>query len=260
MERITGKTNDHIKHAVRLRESAAARREQGLFFLEGARLCADAAAGGVAVTECFVTDAAREKYAAYLTDLFAAAQRVYAVTDEVAEKLADTKNSQGVFCVCKMLDKMTNIGKIIYTGKYVALENVSNPQNLGAAVRTAEALGLDGAVVGGGCDRYNPKAQRAAMGSLLRFPIFETDDLPAFLSQLQGQGMKAYAAVPDRAATPVTAADLSGGVIVAVGNEGSGLSPATEAVCQKLTIPMKGRAESLNAASAASILMWELMR
>ena len=93
--------------------------------------------------------------------------------------------------------KKTNIGKIKYNGKYIALEGVSNPANFGAVVRTAEAVGLDGVIVSGGCDIYNPKSQRAAMGSLFRLNIAETDDLPNTLKELAGNGMSVLAGVPD---------------------------------------------------------------
>ena len=183
------------------------------------------------------------------------------ISEEVAEKLSDTKNNQGIFCICKMLDKKTNIGKIKYNGKYIALENVSNPSNFGAVVRTAEAVGLDGVIVSGGCDIYNPKSQRSAMGSLFRLNIVVVDDLPQYLTQLKANGMKVYAGVPDSNALKITQADMSGGVVSIIGNEGNGITEETcSASTATVTIPMKGRAESLNAAAAASILIWEMMR
>jgi TrmH family RNA methyltransferase len=160
-----------------------------------------------------------------------------------------------------MLDKKTNIGKIKYNGKYIALENVSNPSNFGAVVRTAEAVGLDGVIVSGGCDIYNPKSQRSAMGALFRLNIVVTDNLPECLSELKNNGMKVYAGVPDSNAVKITQADMSGGVICIIGNEGNGITEETcSAATATVTIPMKGRAESLNAAAAASILIWEMMR
>jgi TrmH family RNA methyltransferase len=189
------------------------------------------------------------------------AERCFVVSEEIAEKLSDTKNNQGVFCVCKMLDKKTIIGKIKYNGKYIALEDVSNPSNFGAVIRTAEAVGLDGVIVSGGCDIYNPKSLRASMGSLFRLSVFVADDLSEFIVELQENGMKVYAGVPDSSALKITEADMSGGVVCVIGNEGNGITEATKNASTNLvTIPMKGRAESLNAASAASILIWEMMR
>ncbi len=237
------------------------RKKEELFFIEGARLSFDAVASGVEVKELFYTERAVEKYSDYLTSVQESAERCYVISEEVAEKLSDTKNNQGIFCICKMLDKKTNIGKIKYNGKYIALENVSNPSNFGAVVRTAEAVGLDGVIVSGDCVIYNPKSQRSAMGSLFRLNIIVVDDLPQYLTELKSNGMKIYAGVPDSNALKITQADMSGGVVSIIGNEGNGITEETcNASTATVTIPMKGRAESLNAAAAASILIWEMMR
>ncbi len=259
-EKITSKNNDRIKFAVKIREKDSFRKSEGLFFIEGARLCADAALSSVAIKELYVTEGALEKYAGYVHSVENCAERCFVISDEVAEKLGDTKSPQGVFCVCKMLDKNTNIGKIKYNGKYIALENVTNPSNFGAVVRTAEAVGLDGVIVCGGCDIYNPKSQRAAMGSLFRLDIIQVDDLPTFLSALLEKSMNIYAGVPDSSALKITEANMQGGVVCVIGNEGNGITEETCKVAVPVTIPMKGRAESLNAAAAASILIWEMMR
>lgn len=250
-----------MKYAVKLREKDSFRKLEGLFFIEGARLCADAALSSVKIKELYVTESATLKYSEYVRLAENVAERSFLVSEEVAEKLSDTKNPQGVFCICKMLDKNTNIGKIKYNGKYIALENVSNPSNFGAVVRTAEAVGLDGVIVSGGCDIYNPKSQRAAMGSLFRLNIVEVDDLPDFLKSLAENGMSVYAGVPDSDAEKITEVDMKNGVVTIIGNEGNGISDATKQASTKLvTIPMQGRAESLNAAAAASIMIWEMMR
>lgn len=260
-EKITSKTNNTVKYAVKIRESASFRKNEGLFFVEGARLCSDAAESGVEIKDFFVTEKAMQKYADYIRLAQVNAERCFVVSEDVATKLSDTKNGQGVFCVCKMLDKNTNIGKIKYNGKYIALESVSDPSNFGAVIRTAEAMGLDGVIVSGGCDIYNPKSQRASMGSLFRMNVFETDDLPETLSELSRNGMSVLAGVPDSSAQKLTEVDMNGGVVSIIGNEGNGISPEVCAVATKLvTIPMKGRAESLNAAAAASIMIWEMVR
>ena len=145
-------------------------------------------------------------------------------------------------------------------GRYLALEQVQNPQNLGAAARTAEALGIAGLIVSGGCDRFNPKALRASMGSLLRLPVMQVEDLASWL-KAQNETMLTLATVPDMRATSICTLDFSGGAIAVVGNEGNGVSEAVlSAVRERVTIPMRGAAESLNASAAATITMWEMMR
>lgn len=257
---ITSRNNDRIKQAVKLCSDSAERRKTGTFFLEGLRLCCDAAINGHKAETVFVTEKALDEHGEELAVLLDSCKESFVITQEISLKLSDTKNPQGVFCICKTLDKSNNIDKINYNGIYIALENVQTPGNLGAAARTAEALGLDGVIVSGGCDIYNPKALRAAMGSLLRLDVISVNDLPEFLEECASKGMKTYAAVPDSDALPVTEMDRTGGVICAVGNEGNGLSDDVISACTRVTIPMKGRAESLNAAAAAAVIMWEMVR
>ena len=249
-EKITSKNNLSVKLAVLLRTSARERRGRGLFFLEGWRLCADALASGYEPELLFVTAAAQEKYPI-------AHKNMAVISEAVAQKLADTQSPQGVFGIFRI--KQQTVGfhrEASASPQVVVLEHIQDPANLGAIARTAEALGLDGLVASGGCDIYHPKALRASMGALLRLPVAQVDDLPAFL---RGVPLPCYAAVPDHAAVPLTACDFSGGALVVIGNEGGGLTEETIAACtQRVTIPMPGRAESLNAAAAAAILMWEM--
>lgn len=255
---IQSRTNAKIKDGCRLTASAKYRREQGLFTLEGLRLCADAAQSGCQVQTLFLTADAEEKGGERLKILLKNAQEIYTVTEEVAEKLSDTVSSQGVFAILQMLPETALA--IQKGGKYVVLDTVQNPQNLGAIARTAEAFGVNGLIVGGGCDRYNPKALRASMGSLLRLPVFETEDLAATVREI-GKTVPTFATVPDCAAESICAQDFSGGAAAIIGNEGNGVREAVLSAAQKrVTIPMRGNAESLNAAAAATVTVWEMMK
>ena len=256
-EVLTSRANALVKQMIAVRRSVRERRESGLFFLEGARLCADAAISGTVVLACLYTDAAAEKYADRLAQILPLAEKAQRISPALADHLSETQSPQGIFCLCRMPQNDTQIDPY---GKYLALSGVQNPDNLGAITRTAEALGLDGLIVEGGCDLYNPKAQRAAMGSLLRLPVVRTDDLALLLADCRARGMRTYASTPDADALPVTQADFSGGVVCAVGNEGAGLGDTLLCECTRVTIPMHGRAESFNAAAAATILLWEMAR
>lgn len=261
MTEITSRANDKIKYAVHLGESASFRGESNEFFLEGARLCSDAAGSGIAVRQAFFTEAALEKYPAYAETILACAQESFTVTADVAKKLAQTDGAQGVFCVCACPPKAEAHTALDLNGRYIALENVQDPSNLGAVCRTAEALGLSGVVVCGGCDVYNPKALRAAMGSSLRINLLKTENLPSLLIFAREKGMLTLASTPRNDAADIRKADFSRGVICAVGNEGNGLTQQTIGSCEGVvTIPMAGRAESLNASAAAAIIIWELVR
>ena len=258
MSAISSRANEKIKYAVRLGESASLRNEKKEFFLEGARLCRDAAENGIKIRQAFFTEQAKEKYPGYISAVEAVCGECYTVTPDVADKLSDTKSSQGVFCVCGM---PADEGELSFSGRYIALENLQDPSNLGAVCRTAEALGLDGVIVSGGCDVYNPKALRAAMGSSLRINVISADSLCKVIENANANGMLTLASTPQTDAVKISEIDIDGGIICCVGNEGNGLTDEVIAACSdKVTIPMKGRAESLNASAAAAILMWEISR
>jgi TrmH family RNA methyltransferase len=139
------------------------------------------------------------------------------------------------------------------------LEEISNPSNFGAICRTAEAVGLDGIIIKGGCDIYNPKVQRAAMGALFRLDVVTVENLEDLFTSLEGK-MKIYGSVPDSSATKITEIDKTEGMICVIGNEGNGISDYVKQNSTLVTIPMNGYAESLNAAAAATIIMWEMVR
>ena len=260
MECITSRKNPSVQQAARLLSSAAFRQEQGMFLAEGARLCRDAVRSGLAVPAAYFTAKALEKYPAYAEEIRQAAQTVYVVEPHVAGLLSDTKSPQGIFCVCRIPGLPEGLPPQARAA--LALENMQDPGNLGTVLRTAEALGVDGVVLGGACcDPFGPKALRASMGAVFRLPVLVEMDLPCALERWGRQGWRTMAAVPDTGAIPVTQADFSQPALVVVGNEGNGLTPETLQVCgERVTIPMRGRAESLNAASSAAILLWEMMR
>ena len=172
--------------------------------------------------------------------------------------ISDTVTPQGVVCTVAM--KQNNFeyekGK-----KYIALDTVQNPDNLGAISRTAEAFGIDGMVICGGCDIYNPKALRASMGALFRLPVKVCQGLENEIEACRKLGIGSFATVPDRDARDITKTDFSKGALCIIGNEGNGVSKEIISLCdERITIKMSGRAESLNAAAAASITMWELVK
>lgn len=259
IEPITSRDNRHIKQAVKLQNSGRLRRGLGLFVLEGVRLCADAVQGGVHVEQLFFTDGAEQRYDAVAT-LIEAADSAYRVSDAVFDKLADTSAPQGVMCVCRI--PAANQVELRSDGRYIAAENLSDPSNLGALARTAEALGSDGLILlGSGCDPYSPKAQRAAMGSLLRLPLLRFDDAVQGAELLAEKGLTLYAAVVDSAAEQLGDTTPRDGSVIVIGNEGNGISDALCAACpRKIYIPISGRAESFNAAAAATILLWEQLK
>ncbi len=258
MELISSRNNPKIKKAALLMNSSE-RAKTGLFLIEGARLCFDAAVNGIEIEEAYFTPPAENKYAEKIQAIKENAKYVAYINGSVAEKLSDTKNSQEIFCVCRQRRKST---EFIEDNKfYIMTENVQTPDNLGAIVRSAEALGADGLAVFSGCDIYSPKALRASMGALLRFPVFTVNNAEEFIKECNSRSMKTYATVPDASAKDIAGLQYNGGCVAVIGNEGNGVSDEVKNACSEaVTIPMKGKAESLNAASAAAIIIYEFMK
>lgn len=260
---ITSRDNQSVKDAAKLVSSAKERREKGLFICEGSRLCGEALDNGCDIEQVFFTRGAEKKHDSLIEKLSLAADgRSYVITDEIAAKISDTVTPQGVFVVGRQKDNPLDLETSRADGQYVLLENIQDPSNIGAIFRTAEALGLTGAILtAGGCDPYNPKAMRASMGAVFRLPYCVISDPVETMKMCKKRDMRPMAAIIDGEASKITAIRFFKGVIMCIGNEGSGLSEELKAVCgERVTIPMNGRAESLNAATAAAILMWEMVR
>ncbi len=252
---ITSRRNPKVAAAAALLE-AKERKRTGLFLLEGARLCADAAGNGVKIQTLFLTPKAAESYASYYRTVAAAAEETFLVDESVAGRLSDTASSQHFFCVCKKKEAGVPIDP---AGFWVVTDRVQNPDNLGALSRSAEAFGAAGLIVCGGCDIYSPKALRASMGALLRFPVLREEDAAAAVKKLNALGMRTFAAVLSDRASDLRTVTFTGGAALVIGNEGQGVSEETASLCTDLVlIPMAGRAESLNAAAAGAVLIWEL--
>lgn len=260
MDFLSSRNNEKIKSAVAVRDSSKVRRESGTFFLEGARLCSDAADNSVEIIRAFLSRTALKKYGERCERIIAASKEAYEISDDVAARLSDTENSQGVFCICRAKKSESGIC-LKPDGRYLLLENVQDPSNLGAISRTAEALGIDSLIVCGGCDIYNPKALRASMGSALRLNIISCPDALGVIESAKEKGMLTLASTPDKSSVKITDVEMTGGIVCVVGNEGNGISDRVMNSCgMKVTIPMGGRAESLNAGTAAAILIWEMLR
>ncbi|MCL2489028.1 MAG: RNA methyltransferase [Oscillospiraceae bacterium] len=259
-DRITSRDNPLIKEMAKLAEDAAERRRSGRFVIEGLRLCADAAATGLKIIAALAAEDLPDS--PELSNILAAAGRVVVITPAVAKALGDTVTPQGVFCLCESPD-IRRPAEEIDTGRpYAALEDIRDPANLGAIIRTAEALGIGGLILSAGCaDIFAPKVLRASMGGAFRLPVFQTKDLPDTLERLQKRGMTAFACVLDRMAEKLGKIRFPRGSIAVIGNEASGLSPRTTEVClRQLTVPMTGAADSLNAAMAAGLIVWEMAK
>lgn len=257
MEKITSKNNSIIKDTKRLFSSSKARNESRLFALEGVRLCFDVLNSVYSIEILLFCESLLEKYKNEIEKLIEISDKAYIISEDIAQKLSETKSPQGIFALVKMKETSFELEN----GKYIALDGVQDPSNVGAIIRSAEALGIDGIVAYNSCDIFNPKAIRATMGSVLRMSIMQVEDLQSFLIEAKQKGIKTYATVPDATATDITTIDFSKPSICVIGNEANGVEQSIKNACDDLvTIKMLGKAESLNASVAASITMWEMLR
>ena len=260
---IASRDNGVIRRYRHLLSDGKFRRETGRFVVEGARLCEDATRSHIVIETVLYTASARERYATQTNAVTSVAETVYEITDSLALHISDTKAPQGLFCICVMPDQTADVlSDLKPHGRYAALETVQDPSNLGTMIRTAEALGLDGLLLSDGCcDPYNPKVLRGSMGGVFRLPLYLCGEFDAVLPRLADNGYTTVACVVDETAAAVQSLSLGDGTVVLIGNEGNGLQEKTVNACTiRATIPMLGRAESLNASMAAGIVFWEMMR
>ncbi|MDD4546007.1 MAG: RNA methyltransferase [Oscillospiraceae bacterium] len=260
---ITSRDNHLIRQVKRLLNDASARRSEGLFAIEGARLCHDAVLSGVKITTLLYTSTAQESYPNQLAILQGWAAESYEISPALSRAIGDTSTPQGVFCICELLDNRKGLDTIEYIATpkagYLGIENLQDPANMGAIIRTAEAFGMDGLLLSDGCcDIYNPKVLRGSMGGVFRLPIINVGNMATMVQKLESAGIGCFACVTDCDAVPIRRGGLKAGVCI-IGNEGNGLRQDTIDACSgRITIPMAGNAESLNAAMAAGIVMWEM--
>lgn len=254
---ITAKDNRLIKRITLLQKSSKARLENRLFVLEGLRICKDAALCGIKFETLVVSKTAKEKYEKEMDELCLNADSGVLILDDLFKKISDTVTPQGIIALAKI---PVPAGDIDRSGRYIALENIADPANLGAVARTAEALGVSGIIISAdSCDPYSPKALRASMGTLLRIPVYFCEDIPDFLNN---NSLRGFACIPrDTADIKIGEFGFAGGDVVIIGNEANGLKDSTiKAAYKTVTISMRGKIESLNAAAAAAIALWELMK
>lgn len=257
---LTSKDNSNIKNTVKLKKSARYRKQTGLFIAEGLRVCYDAMLSGAEIQILFVTQKAAEKYSEKFKELSGYTQKTLFVSDSIFNLISDTESPQGFLCIIKTLDKISQFDTIKNNGKLLALDNVQDPSNLGTILRSAEAFGVDGIVMSEDCcDIYSPKVVRGSMGAVFRIPFIIYSSIAAFLND--NPHLNSFASIVDSNALLITEVNFKAPCVTVIGNEGNGLKSETVNVCKnKITIPMRGKAESLNASAAASIIIWEMIK
>lgn len=254
MKHITSADNPFYKSLVKLSGSARQRSIAGQALLDGAHLLAACLSAGRTPVHVIVTEAAlRDPEIQSLLD------RIQQVSLTVLDhglfaKLSELKSLSGILT---LIDQPQTPVNAQHCGFSLLLEDIQDPGNLGSMLRSAAAAGCDAVFLSPGCaDAWSPKVLRAAMGGHFVLRIQEQTDLAGVIAAFPGT---CYAAAL-QARTSLYQAPLQGKVAFAIGNEGAGLSAALLNACTPITIPMPGQVESLNAAAAAAICLFEAVR
>lgn len=257
---ITSTANAKIKHLVNLKKKKKIREEENVFLTEGIRMFREVPADRL--EEVYVSESFYRKERAVL-DQVLEGSRVTAevLSDHVYEYVSDTKTPQGVLCLVRR--KECGLQQMLETACpfVLVLDNLQDPGNLGTIVRTAEAAGVTGIILSSDCvDIYNPKTIRSTMGSVYRMPFCYVEDVVKTVGELKRSKISVYAAHL-QGRRSYDEEDYRMPCAFLIGNEGNGLRDAVaEQADTYIRIPMQGQAESLNAAVAASVLMFETAR
>lgn len=249
METITSKSNPLCVHLRKLASSRSYREETGEFLCDSPKLLGEAARWGAQVTALLYTgEAAHPEIAA----------RAARVSESVMRSVSPMETPQGVVFACRIPDHGLP-ERLEPEGRYLVLDGVQDPGNVGTVLRTADAFGATVILLPGCADLYNPKTVRAGMGVHFRSAVYRCA-LEELTERLREAGLPLCGAALREDTADVREVDLSR-CALAVGSEGRGLSAAVLAACGRtVRIPMTPRCESLNAAAAASVLLWEAAR
>jgi len=253
---ITSTSNPQVKHLLQLQKKSKARNEEGVFVVEGLRMFVEVPKERVEKVYVSETFYYKKKHELSWEEF-----PLEILSDSVFKHVSDTQTPQGVLCIVKR--KQYDLGTLldIENPHFMVLDNLQDPGNLGTIVRTAEGAGVDAVFMSRDCvDIYNPKTIRSTMGSIYRMPTIYIEDTVKLLELFKEKGIKSYAAHLD-GKNSYDKEDYRTGTAILIGNEGNGLR---DEVSKKadiwVRIPMEGQVESLNAAIAASIFMFEVAR
>ena len=247
MEHITSRKNPKIQHIKKLGSSKAYRTECGEFLCDGRKLLEEAVSNGAEVLTVV--------YCGDVPGTIPNDAAVIEVTRDIIEYISPMKTPQDVLFVCKIPER----GDFVNGGKYIVIEEVQDPGNVGTIMRTARAMGYDCVILLPGCaDLYGPKTVRSTMGAIFRQNAIEADI--EFLKELKNSGVTLMGAALAEDSVDIRTVNFEN-FAVCIGSEGRGLSKELLDICdKKIIIPMMQECESLNAAMAAGIIMWESVR
>ncbi len=251
MEQISSRSNPLCVRMKKLSSSRAYREETGEFFCDSPKLLHEAVRWGAEIT-CVMCTGPEPP------EPLPPGTRAVQVTQSVMDAVSPMRTPQGVVFSCRLPEE--TLPETLEGRHYLVLDAVQDPGNVGTILRTADAFDCDGVFLLPGCaDLYHPKTLRAAMGVHFRRSLIRCD-LEPLDAALKRARVPLRAAALGEDAEDIRCADLSRCAVV-IGSEGQGVSPEVLSRCERpLRIPMSGRCESLNAAAAAAVVLWEMRR
>ncbi|MBQ3015079.1 MAG: RNA methyltransferase [Clostridia bacterium] len=273
-EIIRSRQNKNIVELCKLTDRKA-REATRTFRFDGIKLLEEAIKNDVEICAVFLSVSAQERVLDFLHERFGESyedriEKCFLVSDDIFEKISEEKSPEGVITIAKYIDKLQKNATIYNSVNFlqmknehiVLLESVRDPSNVGAIIRSAAAIGIDRLILSADCaDIYHPRAVRGSMGTVFNQRIDRVTDLATTIREMRESGRRVFAAALDERALSLGEFEILAGDAVVIGNEGHGLSKEVIAACTgNVIIPMSERAESFNAAVAASILMWEFAK
>lgn len=256
---ITSISNAQVKQVCAYVQKAKERRKDRIFVVEGPKMFEEAPADRI--YKVYATQSFCDKHT---TDGMGAKLKetgFEVVSDEVLAKMSDTKTPQGILCLVKWPEYSLEDLLLRKKGVFVVLEDLQDPGNLGTIIRTGEGAGIAGVIMSGNTvDIFNPKTIRATMGSIYRVPFVYVQDMAQAIKRLKRADIAVYAAHL-KGEQYYDAFDYTKGCAFLIGNEGNGLKEETALLADMyVKIPMAGQVESLNAAIATTLFMYEAAR
>ena len=255
---ITSTSNARVKRLVNLKKKRKVREEEDVFLTEGIRMFREVPPE--LLKEVYVSESFYKKEGEVIRQVKKSQAKLEELSDSVFQYASDTKTPQGILCVVKQ--KHYTLSEVAQGDSplLMVLERLQDPGNLGTILRTGEGAGINGVIMSHDTvDIYNPKVTRSTMGSIFRVPFVYVDDLLEVAETMKQKNIITYAAHLN--GTDYTKEDYQKGTAFFIGNEGNGLTDKlTDKVQKKIKIPMCGKVESLNAAMASGLLVYEARR
>ncbi len=269
---VSSRQNEAVKRLLSL-DDKKGRDTESVFVLDGIKLFEEAVKSGAEIDTVYISSEKEEQYLPFITlalqgELYATT-RVIRLETSLFERISREKSPQGVITLVKYLDKIQNIIKInkvttflndgVSAQGILLLNGIQDPGNLGAVIRSAVAFGKNKIILDTDCvDIYHPRVLRATLGGIFRLRVMYAEHLAACVEDLRTAGRRVFAAELRGGSVSLQGAGVQPTDCIVLGNEGHGISPAVSRACNgSVYLPIAPGTESLNAAVAASIFLWE---